>query len=66
MPTLKWTEVSLSFVQCFLYLVSSSISVSGFHINGWIPSGQTVYTLWAPGQTTEWKILGSRDSVLSV
>ena len=26
-PTLKWTEASLSYVQCFLYLVSSSISV---------------------------------------
>ena len=27
-PTLKGTEVSLSYVQCFLYLVSSSINVS--------------------------------------
>ena len=26
-PTLKGTEASLSYVQCFLYLVSSSISV---------------------------------------
>ena len=31
-PTLKGTEVSLSCVQCFLYLVSSSINVSIFHI----------------------------------
>ena len=31
-PTLKGTEASLSFVQCFLYLVSSSINVSIFHI----------------------------------
>ena len=31
MPTLKGTEVSLSYVQCFLYLVSS-INVSIFHI----------------------------------
>ena len=32
MPTLKGTEASLSHVQCFLYLVSSSINVSVFHI----------------------------------
>ena len=31
-PTLKRTEVSLSYIQCFLYLVSSSINVSIFHI----------------------------------
>ena len=31
MPTLKGTQVSLSYVQCFLYLVSS-INVSIFHI----------------------------------
>ena len=30
--TLKGTEVSLSYAQCFLYLVSSSINVSIFHI----------------------------------
>ena len=30
-PTLKRTEVSLSCVQCFLYLVSSSLNVSIFH-----------------------------------
>ena len=32
MPTLKGTEASLSYVQCFLYLVSSSINVFIFHI----------------------------------
>ena len=32
MPTLRGTEVSLSYVQCFLYLVSSLINVSIFHI----------------------------------
>ena len=32
MPTLKGTEVSLSYVQCFLYLISSSVNVSIFHI----------------------------------
>ena len=31
-PTLKGTEVSLSCVQCFLYLVFSSVNVSTFHI----------------------------------
>ena len=31
--TLKGTEVSLSYVQCFLYLVSSSVNVSNFHIS---------------------------------
>ena len=30
-PTLKGTEVSLSYVHCFLYLVPSSINVSIFH-----------------------------------
>ena len=30
-PTLKGTEAWLSYVQCFLYLVSSSINVSIFH-----------------------------------
>ena len=31
-PPLKGTEESLSCVQCFLYLVSSSVNVSVFHI----------------------------------
>ena len=31
-PTLKQTGVSLSYIQCFLYLVSSSVTVSVFHI----------------------------------
>ena len=31
-PTLREIEVSLSCVQCFLYLVSSSINISVFHI----------------------------------
>ena len=31
-PTLKGTEASLSYVQCFLYLVSSTINVSIFCI----------------------------------
>ena len=39
MPTLKGTEVSLSSVRCFLYLVTSSRNVSIFH------SAQ-VHTFW--------------------
>ena len=31
-PTLKGTEMSLSYEQCFFYLVSSSVNVSIFHI----------------------------------
>ena len=36
-PTLKGTEMSLSYVQCFLYLVSSSINVSyiSYHTDGY-------------------------------
>ena len=34
-PTLKGTEVSLSYVQCFLYLVSSSINAS-FFLGTWL------------------------------
>ena len=30
MPTLKGTEVSLSYVECFLYLLSSSINAPIF------------------------------------
>ena len=40
-PTLKGTEGSVSYVQCFLYLVSSSINVSTFIGHGWILSGHT-------------------------
>ena len=35
-PTLKGTEVPLSYVQCFLYLVSSSINVYfSYYITGY-------------------------------
>ena len=37
-PTLKGTEASLSSVQCFLYLVSSSIYVTIFLLYGWMLS----------------------------
>ena len=39
-PTLQGTEASLSYVQCFLYLVSS-INVSIFHITRL----ETIYAL---------------------
>ena len=39
---LKGTETSLSYVQCFLYLVSSSINVSNFHIS-WLTY---IYVSW--------------------
>ena len=32
MPILKGPEASLSYVQCFLYLISSSINACIFHI----------------------------------
>ena len=41
-PTLKGTEASLSYVQCFLYLVSSSINVSIFHVT-WLDTFWTDY-----------------------
>ena len=40
-PTLKGTEVSLSYVQCFLYLFQQMSLF--FTLYGWIPSGQTWY-----------------------
>ena len=43
-PTLKGTEASLSYVQCSLYLVSSSINVSIFVLHDQISSGQTSYS----------------------
>ena len=43
--TLKGTEVSLSYVQCFLYLASSSINVSIFHIT-WLDTFWTALTYW--------------------
>ena len=46
-PTSKGTEASLFCVQCFLYLVSSSLNVSIFHStwldNFWALSGQISY-----------------------
>ena len=53
-PTLKGTEVSLSYVQCFLYLVSS-ISVSIFYTTwlGYFLDKNTI------------KALSSRNTILS-
>ena len=43
----KVTEVSLSYVQCFLYLVSSSVNVSIFHIP-WLDTFWTDHVFPAP------------------
>ena len=45
-PALKGTEASLSYIQCFLYFVSSSVNVSIFTPHGWMPSGQALYIQW--------------------
>ena len=58
MPTSKGTEVSLSYVQCFLKLVSSSINVSVFILYGWIPSGQTSYISLGKGIKRKNKQMG--------
>ena len=52
MPTLKGTEASLSYVQSFLYLVSSSINISIFHIT-WLNTDWTdvVHHLFLETQT---------------
>ena len=49
MPTLKGTEASLPYVQCFLYLDSSSINVSIFHIT-WLDTFWTA--LYVPFSIT--------------
>ena len=51
MPILKETEMSLSYIQCFLYLVSSSINVSIFHIM-WVD------TFWTGQYTHMHTVLG--------
>ena len=38
-------EASLSYVQRFLYLVSSSVNISSFRLHDWIPTGQISYVL---------------------
>ena len=50
MPTLKGTEALLSYVQYFLYLVSSSVNVSVFHI--WLDTFRTdlLYFDWTKGR----------------
>ena len=46
-PTLKGTGVSLSYVQCFLYLVPSSINASIFHIKWLDTFRQTLDTVFS-------------------
>ena len=57
-PTLKGTETSLSSVQCFLYLVASSISVF-FTAHGWILSGQTLYVPLSHGKVPSFSWVGN-------
>ena len=45
MPPLKGTEASLFYVQCVLYLVSSSVNVSVFHI-AWLDTFWKDLTYW--------------------
>ena len=45
-PTLKGTEASLSYVQCFSYLVYSSINISVFHITWLDPFWTDLVYLW--------------------
>ena len=51
MPTLKGTEASLSYVQCFLYLLSSSMSISIFH-SMWLDTFWTDLVCHAGGSNT--------------
>ena len=41
-PPLKGTEMSFSYVQCFLYLYLLGQMPLVFIVHGWIPSGQTI------------------------
>ena len=43
MPTLKGTEASLFYAQCFLHVVLSSINVSIFHSMWLVTFGQMPY-----------------------
>ena len=54
-PTLKRTEVSLSYIQCFLHLVSSSINVSVFH-TAWLDTFWTdlVFAPWCACVGERW------------
>ena len=50
-PTLKGTKASLSYVQCFLFLVLSSVNVSIFH-SAWLDTLWTGHIKWPPGIPT--------------
>ena len=57
MPALKGTRTSLSYVQCFLYLVSSSIKVAIFH-STWLDTFWRILLLYStihqiPGTAVE-------------
>ena len=66
MPTVKGTEASLSYVQCFLYLVSSSIKVSIFHVTRLDTFGTDfAYILFKCTRTIFWidHMLGHKTSL---
>ena len=64
MPTLKGTEVSLSYVQCFLYLASSSINISIFH-SAWLDTFSTdLVFLYCPDTVAKQPHLASVSLVL--
>ena len=52
-PMLKGTEVSSSYVQCFLYLVSFKMPLF-FIAHGWILYGQTLYMEFNDLQIEKW------------
>ena len=52
-PTLKGTEASLSYVQCFLYLVSSSVNVSIFPIT-WLDTFLTDFVYYCNTKIFAW------------
>ena len=55
MPTLNGTEALLSYVQCFLYLVSSAINISIYIVHAWIPYRQTMcVSVWLLLWTWMW------------
>ena len=59
-PSLKGTEVSLSYVQCFLYLVSSSVNVCfSYYMAAYLLD--RTFSLWIP--TTTRKGLSLVDNV---
>ena len=62
MPTLTETEASLCYVQCFLYLASSSINVSMFY-STWMDTFWTDLSVCYSGTDctqVQWTLLKSK------